>query len=203
MFLSFMYVSRKLLIRRRTSEGMPKNVFLSDLSGIPGVPVRSRASERRSAWCVVDSWRRGVCICCNSTTIPGDEGISVYRPERFVLNHEHQASALYLDAFFGSGSSPQPGRLRGGPRLYDGLGRSPFATWFPGGKAPESTTGTSPGRVRASSSATVADGTPFGGLRCLDDLIIFHRPGVSPPNPLFRKPFYYLILSLVAIGRGS
>ena len=30
--------------------------------------------------------------------IPGDGGLSIYNPERFVLNHKHQASSLSLDA---------------------------------------------------------------------------------------------------------
>ena len=31
-------------------------------------------------------------------TFPGERGISIYRPERFVLDHKHQVSALSLDA---------------------------------------------------------------------------------------------------------
>ena len=31
-------------------------------------------------------------------TTPGERGISIYRPERFVLNQKHQVSALSLDA---------------------------------------------------------------------------------------------------------
>ena len=138
---------------------------------IPVFPSHRRFHQLNQVIAMSVDLEKAIALDSNSTfeaiaMTPGNGGISVYRPERFVLNHEHHASALSVNAlvamlFFGSGSSPRPGRLRGRPRPYDGLGRSPFATWFPGESAPESTTGTSPGRVRASSSANGSRWDPF------------------------------------------
>ena len=111
-------------------------------------------------------------------TIPGDRGISVYRPERFVLNHEHQASALSLDAlvamlFSVVAAAPNPD---GSAVDLDLTMVSVAALSQPG--SPEEKRQ----KARQAPLRAVCDGTPFGGLRRLDDLIVFPHPGASPPN---------------------
>jgi hypothetical protein len=119
-------------------------------------------------------------------TIPGEGGISVYRPECFVLNHEHQASALSLDALTSMlyhvvAASPHPD---GSAADLDLTMVTVAALSHPG--SPEENKARQ-ALLRAVSEhlllTTTTDGTPFGGLRHQEDLIIFPHQGASPAIP--------------------
>ena len=128
-----------------------------------------------------------------TATIPGDEGIFVYHPERFVLNHEHQASALSLDArvamlFLVVAAAPNPD----GSAVDLDLRMVLVAALSQPGSQEEKRQKARQALLRAVCEhllpRTAADGTPFGGLRCLHDLIVFPRPGASPPNTPLPEP---------------
>ena len=125
-------------------------------------------------------------------TIPGEGGISVYRPERFIIN-ELQASALSLDAriamlFSVVAAAPNPD----GSAVDLDLTMVSAAALSQPGSPEEKRQKARQALLRAVCEhllpQSAAGGTPFGGLRRLDDLIIFPFPGVSLPNPPSQEP---------------
>ena len=120
-------------------------------------------------------------------------GISVYRPERFVLNHEHQALALSLDALVAvlfSVVAAAPNPEGSAVDLY--LTMVLVAALSQPGSPEEKRQKARQALLRAVCEhflpRTAVDGTPFGGLCHLDDLIVFPHPGASPPNPPLPGP---------------
>ena len=128
-------------------------------------------------------------------TTPGEWAISIYRPERFVLNQKHQVSALSLDALVAIlvsivGAAPNSDGFS--PDL-DLMMVSVAALSQPGfsEKNHHKPRQTLPRVVcEHSLTRTEADGTPFGGLRRFEDFIVSPLPsdpqvppGVSSPNP--------------------
>ena len=120
-------------------------------------------------------------------TIPGEGGISVYRPERFSIN-ELPASALSLDVlsamlFSVVAAAPNPD----GSAVDLDLTMVSVAALSQPGSPEEKRNKARQALLRAVCEhllpRSAVDGTPFGGLRRLDDLIIFPFPGASPPNP--------------------
>ena len=126
-------------------------------------------------------------------TIPGEGGISFYRPECFSIN-EIQASALSLDAliailFSVVAAAPNPD---GSEVDLDFTMVSVAALLSQPGSPEKKRQKARQALLRAVCEhllpRSAADGTPFGGLRRLDDLIIFPFPGVSPLNPPGLEP---------------
>ena len=124
--------------------------------------------------------------------IPSEGGISVYRPERFSIN-ELQASALSFDALIATllsvvAAAPNPD----GSAIDLDLTMVSVAALSQPDSPEEKRQKARQALLRAVCEhllpRSAADGTPIGGLRRLDDLIIFPFPGVSPPNPPGQEP---------------
>ena len=110
-----------------------------------------------------------------------------------MLTHEHQASALSLDAlvamlFSAVASVPNPD----GSAVDLDLTMVSVAALSQPGSPEEKRHKARQALLRAVCEhrlpRSAADGTPFGGLRRLDDLVVFPLPGVLPPNPPYPGP---------------
>ena len=165
---------------------------------IPVFPRHRRFHQLSQVTAMSVDLEKAIALDSNSTfeaiaTTPGNGGISVYRPERFVLNHEHNASALSLNAlvamlFSVVAAAPNPD----GSAVDLDLTMVSVAALSQPGSPEEKHQKARQALLRAVCEhlllRTAAGGAPFGGLRRLDDLMVFPHPGASPPNPPLPGP---------------
>ena len=135
-------------------------------------------------------------------TTPGRRGISISRPERFVLNQKHQVSALSLDALVAmhvSVVAAAPNSDGFSPDL-DLMIVSVAALSQPGSSEEKCH---KPRQIllrvvcEHSLPRTEADGTPSGGLRRFEDFVVSPLPfdpqvppGIFSPNPALPEPHF-------------
>ena len=124
-------------------------------------------------------------------TIPGEGGISVYRPERFSIKKRTSGLSLILrcpERHSAVAAAPNPD----GSAVDLDLTMVSVATLSQPGSPEEKRNKARQALLRAVCEhlppRSSVDGTPFDGLCRLDDLIIFPFPGAPPPNPPGQEP---------------